>query len=514
MTRPLESLTVLKKLIGNRGWFRDKRIVYQGFGPLAAHMFHHFLPISCVVSEYYGQESQKYVEGEWGTKVFSYEKWAGVRHTESKFFNKYFYKDRGEEITAFLSGLSGDICFIPFATTPGLDSFLFHRGSRYHLLQNPTIIQNYFDYKARLAWSSREIGIPLPPDSQVTFFSLLDYRRLADEYETGFVVQIPLSQAGGGTSFVFSEEDFRRVTEENREALGESFDKTQVKITPFLSGPSLNCTGCVVNGAVALSQPDIQIVGDPYFVRTPGQYIGSDFALNAIDAEQKRLILDITRKIGTWMGDRGYRGNFGVDFLSTVDGRNRVKEIYVSEVNARLVGESQYLADWQSMEDSVPLTFFHLAEWMDIDEITPGDIEAYNSSLTDLRGSALLLYTREKGTFSAEGGITSGIYRFLDGELVRERDGYLLSQTRSDDEFVITNGVPWDGLVIGHPRYGDSSVFLCYILARESIVEPGNWRIVNRKWRGIADRVYEALDLRPCPPRRLPGEGMYFHDGT
>jgi hypothetical protein len=506
MSQPLESLTHLKKLIAARGWFRDTRLVYQGFGPMAAHMFTHFLPVSHIVSEYYGEDARRYIEGEWKTRVFSAEKLSGVRHNETSLFNRYFYQDHGDEIAASLNALAGEVCFIPFATTPGLEEFLFAYGSRYHLLQNTSIIQNYFDYKARLAWSAKEIGIPIPPDSCVMLLGALDYARLADEYETGFVVQAPLSQAGGGTHFVFAREDFDRILDENRRSLGAMFDKTQVKITPFLSGPSLNCTGCVVNGAVALSQPDIQIVGDPYFVKTPGQYIGSDFALNAFEPEHRQLILDITKQLGTWMGARGYRGNFGVDFLSTVDRENRIRDIYVSEVNARLVGESQYMADWQAMKDIVPLTFFHLAEWMNIDEITPAEIEAYNESLPDLEGSALLLYTREKGTFRARGGISSGIYRLDHGKVARVRDGYLLSQTRSGDEFVITNGVPWEGLVLGHPRYGDYNVFLCYLHTRESIVEPGNWRIVNKRWREIADRVYAALGLVPCPPRLLPGE--------
>jgi hypothetical protein len=506
MARLLESLGVLKKAIASRGWFRDVRLVYQGFGPLGARMFAEFLPVSHIVAEYYGEEVRTYLEGEGGATVFSAEKETGVRHNDSSLFNRYYYPDRGEAIAASLNRLSGRICFVPFATTPGLEEFLFRHGSRYHLLQNSTIVQNYFDYKARLAWSAKEIGIPIPPDSLVTLFGALDYARLAGEFESGFVIQVPLSQAGGGTHFVFSRDDFDRIVGENRAALGPLLDKTQVKVTPFLPGPSLNCTGCVVNGAVALSPPDIQIVGDPYFVETPGQYIGSDFTRNAFEPEHRTRILEITARIGAWMGARGYRGNFGVDFLSTVDGDNRVKEVFVSEVNARLVGESQYMADWQAMAGCVPLTFFHLAEWMNLDEVTPGEIAAYNASLPPLEGSALLLYTREKGTFRAAGGVTSGIYRFDGDRLVRLRDGFLLSQTRSADEFVITNGIPWDGLVLGHPRYGDYNVFLCYLLTRESIVQPGNWRLVNEKWRKRADLVYAALGLASCPPRLLPGE--------
>jgi hypothetical protein len=506
MPNPLKSLTSLKKLAARRGWFKDINIVFQGFGPLSAHMFTHFARVPVAVTEYDGEEAEKYIEKGWGTKVFAYERYTGVRHCNSSFFNRRFYQDHEKEIISALSRLRGKTCFIPFASTPSLARFLFSPGSHCQHLQNSSIVQNYFDYKARLAWNAKEIGIPMPPAARVTRFGALEYRDLTDRFPDGFVLQTPLSQAGGGTLFVFSEDDFDRVVEESRRTLLEFFDRTEVKVTPYLAGPSLNCSGCVVNGAVAVSEPDIQIVGDPYFVQTPGQYIGSDFARNEISAPHRRLIFDVMRRVGTWMGRQGYRGNFGVDFLTTVDKGNRVKDVYVSEVNARLVGELQYLADWQTMEDCVPLTFFHLAAWLNLDEITPKDIESYNRSLPPLQGSALLLYTREKGTLTPKGKLATGIYRCRDGKLERVRDGYLLSETRNDDEFVVTNGIPRSGTVVGHPLYGDFGVFLCYIIARESIVDPKNWRRVNLKWREIADRVYQAMGLVPCPPRALPGE--------
>lgn len=502
MTNPLESLTTLKRVARERGWFRDKAVVYQGLGPLGAHMFSHFLPIAAVIAEYYGEEVPRHIEEAWGTPVFSYEKNKRVRHGSSSLFINHFYQDHGEEIGKALAKSNGDLLVIPFAPTGPLLDFLFKKLKRAHYFQNTLVTQNFFEDKTMLAWKADEIGIPMPPRAALKQFIALEYRELADQYPQGFVIQIPHSQHGGGTDFIFSEDDFTRVLDEKKQMLGRAFERTQVKITPFLSGPSLNCTGCVVNGAVALSPPDIQIVGDPALVPNPAMYIGSDFSRQGLTPAERHEVLDITERIGQWLGSNGYRGNFGVDFLTTVDANLNLKEIYVSEVNARLVGESQYMADFEAMNDIVPLVFFHLAEYLEID-ITPEEIAEYNHNLPDVKGSAIIIYTDEKGCHQARGGLTSGVYRFENGGMTRVRDGWTLSDTKTDDEIVLTNGVPWGDLVIGHPRYGDECIPLLYIMTRKSIVDPKNWKIVSEEWRKNIRTVRAAVKLEKCEYRSL-----------
>ncbi len=50
-----------------------------------------------------------------------------------------------------------------------------------------------------------------------------------------------------------------------------------------------------------------------------------------------------------------------------------------------------------------------------------------------------------------------------------------------------------DGLVIGHPQYGDYNVSLCYIVTRESIVDPNNYLVISGEELRIASMMPSGL---------------------
>lgn len=500
---PLESLAALRKEAGRLGWFRGKRFVYYGGSGLDSHMLAHFLPVSMVICDDDGDDIREGVEKGWGAKVFSYERYKRVRPGSSDLFDNYFMKDHGEEVLKALSGYNGeDVCFVPFSTTLDLQEFLFTKGRKFHLLQNPVIVQNYFDYKARLAWRAEQLGIPIPPESSLGFFGALNYRELADKYDGAFVVQVPLSAAGHGTDIIRTEDDFRKMIEEKKQMLGAAFAQTQVKITRFLPGPSFNCTASICNGEVALSQPCIQIVGDPAVTTSPTQYSGSDYSLRGIPEELRKQVLEVMVRVGRWMGNNCYRGNFGIDFLTTVGPDNVPDAVYVSEINARLVGESQYLADFESMSGVVPLSFFHVAEFLGLD-IPAAEIRRYNESLPEISGSNIIVSNNRKGIFRCPGALKSGRYVMREGKPAWVGPAISLSESKSAEEFVVTSGVPWEDLVLGHPKYGDVNVPVFCLQTRESVMDPGDWRILSPKWRQIVISVRDALGLTPCAPRSL-----------
>ncbi len=497
----LESLSALRKSPVTAREAQGKVALFQGFGPLGAHALSHFLPVGFIAGVYDGEEVDAHARGRWGATVLTYEKYKGVRHTTGSLFDEYFYHDHGDDAARAIAKLEGDKIFVPFNATPALEKFLFEKTKDVYLAQNPDVVRRFFEDKMRLALHAQEIRVPLPPAARVSLFGQISYDELSQAYPRGFVLQIPFSQQGGGTDFVFARDEYEKILELRQTQFAEAFDRTQVKITPYLNGPSLNCTACVCHGGVALSPPNVQLVGDPRFINIPGAYIGSDFSF-PMEEGTRDEILEITRRVGVWLGAHGYRGNYGVDLLSEMDSEGRIQNVCISEINARLVGESQYMGDFESMMDIVPLPFFHLAEFLRW-EVSAGEIEAYNRSIRSVRGSALILYTREKGIFRAAGGLRSGVYRIEGERLVRKGDGWTLSDSNHEDDIVVTNGVPTPDLVIGHPRYGDEGIALFYLMTRDSILDPKNPKRVNDKWVRIARIAEAAAGLVPTEPKSL-----------
>src|SRR3990167_9335189 len=110
---PLESLSALQEEAARRGWFRDKRFVYYGGSGADAHMLSHFLKVSMVLCDDYGDDIREGIEKGWGAQVFSYEKYKRVRPGSSDSFDHYFCKDHGDEISKALAerAAAGEIHF-------------------------------------------------------------------------------------------------------------------------------------------------------------------------------------------------------------------------------------------------------------------------------------------------------------------------------------------------------------------------------------------------------------------
>ncbi|MFB6357172.1 MAG: hypothetical protein ABEJ65_11735, partial [bacterium] len=426
----------IREQLKEAGWHDGRTYVWIGLRGSDVAQFFPFLPFDAIVCRQDGEDIQEYISDHTGVPVISAERMGLPRDSRHSPFHDRFCHEQAEAILDYLS--NDRVLFIPYQSGRGLHRLLFDYGNGrdFRLCNNTRMMHTYFDYKLRLVHHAESTGIPIPPRSSVQSLSSLDYNTLRDRFGGPFVVQSPLASAGRGTVFIDDRSDFQSMIDRKKQQLDHQFDSAEVKITPYLDGPSLNCNGVVTDGKVILSQPNYQIVGPPSLTTSRSQYCGSDFTVSLEESIRKDM-LDATRRIGEWLGREGYRGWFGADFLSTTNDNGRFEDVFVSELNPRFCGESHYLGGFQLEAGSIPLSLFHMVPYIE----APMPFEAPDPPFPDLHGGCFIIHSRHEGSAIVNGRLRGGVYRYDKGELSFQRPGLHVKDCEREDEFVITGDI-------------------------------------------------------------------------
>ncbi len=186
--------------------------------------------------------------------------------------------------------------------------------------------QRAFDFKPWVETAVEEMGIPIVPWRYVVD---ADQLLSIPFLESGPLIVRP-SRTTGGVGFSRLEE---------AEALAALLDElvSPVAVAPFIEdGVPVNVGAVVWRDGVTLHPASVQLIGIPCLTQRPFGYCGNDFGAVAwLDSAKFAAMEDAVTRIGRWMGARGYRGAFGVDFLVTEEGPP-----LFTEVNPRFQGST------------------------------------------------------------------------------------------------------------------------------------------------------------------------------
>ena len=169
------------------------------------------------------------------------------------------------------------------------------------------------------------------------------------------VLRISRSSGGAGIELI-------RTVEELESAWPRSSDHL-VAVGPYLGGALPINVGAVVHdtNTVSLHPGSVQLIGIPGCTRRAFGYCGNDMAAFAkLDKGCIRQVDKAVREIGCWLGQEGYRGAFGVDFL--LDGDH----LYFAEVNARLQGSTALSSALASESGHVDIVLDHLSAMLSL----------------------------------------------------------------------------------------------------------------------------------------------------
>lgn len=470
----IKNFNEFEKYLKEQNPFKEKYFAWNGKRYFDAFQFITFMPIHLIICVDYGIDTEKY---ENKFKILSIEKERKKRREWHHISEETFQGKFGEKLKKFILSLGKKVYLLTYHSSKDIEKFISENPDKIELLGPKIEMKDYLDCKTTLPRDLTRIGV-IPNLEKITDIQELDFISSKEKYGIPFILQWGIGDSGSGTFFVKTREEFNRLKNE--------IPQQEVKIAKYIKGYSIAICAVVYRDSVVLSQPNIQVCGQPECVSKSTTYCATDFtAANEFTNKRMSHIYDYTLKIGKWMKSKGYRGLFGIDFITTEDPDN----IYVCEVNARFTGEGRFYSFYQKREGYVPLQFFHLAEYLNID-IPRDEIETYNNSLKPLKGSCITLHNILPSDIKVGENLRPGIYKIKDGKLKYLRDGISLLCLKDEDEFVIGCAVPPKGEII------EPDASILRIQTYKSVFETKTKRFYS--WvRDLIHIVRKELDLTP-----------------
>ncbi|MCK5020415.1 MAG: ATP-grasp domain-containing protein [Candidatus Peribacteraceae bacterium] len=172
----------------------------------------------------------------------------------------------------------------------------------------------------------------------------------------GYAVQrIDTIYSGGkGTLLAKTEDEFYNLGIESNE---------NVKISPFVNGPSLNINAVAHPDGTITTDVSLQIIGPKICSENSAAYCGNDWdAAKELPEFIHKKVRALTEKVGAALSARDYKGWFGIDFL--VDSVSN--HIYIVEINPRLQGSTSMITITQSLNKQIPLLCMHIMAHLSI----------------------------------------------------------------------------------------------------------------------------------------------------
>jgi hypothetical protein len=344
----------------------------------------------------------------------------------------------GEEIERELSRVFGKLPRDRFAIACPVPSKVlddFVRETGFLAACTPFDIAEWLGEKTNWFQALDELRLPRLPGFW-TRLTRTDFKAMQRALGSTFVAQLSRGVSGSGTAVIRSYADYTDAVER----LGDA----TVWVAPFLEGPSLAVGGVVLEKGTAVGYPSVQLVGYQECQASSGAFCGNDY--HAVAALPRAMVEDIqeqAERIGRWMGSRGFRGIFGLDFVSDPELRTG----YAIDLNPRWLGSTAIYTQAEDAVGRIPLAALDLAARLG----AISEAEALRESEKcrgRVTGSQLVLYAGRECWGQVEKTARAGVYRRENEAVSFVRDGIQLGDCSHEGEFLVTGGVPRPGLRI------------------------------------------------------------------
>ncbi|MFA5856148.1 MAG: ATP-grasp domain-containing protein [Candidatus Pacearchaeota archaeon] len=376
----------------------------------------------------------------------------------------------------FLEQYKGDnVHIVAYHSIPSLERIV-SKFPQIRILNSPASLKVKLDNKSFVRDELQKFQVPFPPGHNGTMTESA-YDSVAKDYGLPFFIQFNDAASGSGSFLINNQNNFLEVL--------ERFNNQPAIFMKFINGKSLNMNLVRTNNFTVLSEPSFQIIGDSGCTTRRFGYCGNDFNIESkINENELNQIDSIALNVGDWVGSQGYRGVFGIDFIS--DGKN----VYFTEVNPRFQGSTALLTDQHLEIGKLPLTMFHLVPFLEDVSIIPSSLKEYNQDRRNIKASQILIHNTLGRDCILKSSLSPGRYSFVNNKLIYQGPGEVLSDTKSSEEILIAGEIPIDGT-----RILKDSDEICKIYCYKPVLD-NSGKELNEIGKNLVDAINKRLILK------------------
>ena len=347
------------------------------------------------------------------------------------------------------------------------------------LLAPASSLARRWENKLAFMQIGKELGLRLPLAEQVELVSA-NYRQVAERLGRTLVVQAPHGYAGARTILVRNEDEF--------EAARRTMRAPFVRVSSHVEGHPMTLNACVTSSGIAVGRPFEQITGVPEFTPHELGSCGQVWSGVLPQGVSIGLMIDAARTIGKALADDGFRGIFGVDFVSPTE-----EAPYVIEVNPRLVASIAAYTQLELLAGRVPLLLRHLAAF-----IAPDDDQVpLDGHLAPLEGAQLVLHNVEDAARPVPLDVHGKWHQLKISNTALDTEPSEPSEHAEVQEELAEPGARW-----GRSEHGRDSIHLSEIRDGQAIVLTGpvdrstasgaEWARVQMRGRASVNRALDT----------------------
>lgn len=401
--------------------------VWVGQRALDCIGLHRFLRFCGIICCDHGLDTEQ-VSSVIGGPIVSLEALLGQRRRWSNFsLDLLFGGDLEPTISDVLESGEDPINVLAYCSTQRLEEFVTRSKREIRILAASVSLKQKLDDKVVFRRVLSNMGIE-PVPGCIVRPQCTDFDDLRTKLDIPFVIQFAKGASGSGTFVVRNRQDYQGLPVEDA--------SVEIIASRLIRGPSPNINAVVSDDAVLLSSPSVQLIGVEECTNSSTAYCGNDFsATQLLPTAALDVIYHQTRLIGDWLRCEGFRGIFGVDFVTDCE------RVYPVEINPRFQGSTQLLSQLQIQRGDLPLGMAHISCFLGARRVEPSiSSRDYQKPLA---GSQIVLHNRNLLRCTVGGLLQPGVYVLRNDIPKRQRTGLSLLDCASEDEFVITCAVPY-----------------------------------------------------------------------